>query len=41
MLSPCELDSTMKMLLQVPLWAQRVIYVQGSALKDADLARCR
>ncbi|KAK7502655.1 hypothetical protein BaRGS_00006230 [Batillaria attramentaria] len=41
MLSPCELDPTMKMLLQVPLWAQRVIYVQGSALKDADLARCR
>ncbi|KAK6195412.1 hypothetical protein SNE40_000849 [Patella caerulea] len=41
LLSPCELDPTMKMLLQVPLWAQRVIYVQGSALKDADLARCR
>ncbi|XP_055896254.1 potassium channel subfamily T member 2-like isoform X3 [Biomphalaria glabrata] len=41
MLSPCELDTTMKMLLQVPLWAQRVIYVQGSALKDTDLTRCR
>ncbi|GFS09093.1 potassium channel subfamily T member 1-like Protein [Elysia marginata] len=41
LLSPCELDTTMKMLLQVPLWAQRVIYVQGSALKDTDLTRCR
>ncbi|XP_052826001.1 potassium channel subfamily T member 2 isoform X4 [Octopus bimaculoides] len=41
LLSPCELDPTMKMLLQVPLWAQRVIYIQGSALKDSDLARCR
>ncbi|XP_046570443.1 potassium channel subfamily T member 2-like [Haliotis rubra] len=41
LLSPCELDSTMKMLLQVPIWAQRVIYVQGSALKYTDLARCR
>ncbi|XP_033729802.1 potassium channel subfamily T member 2-like isoform X2 [Pecten maximus] len=41
LLSPCELDSTMKMLLQVPLWTQRVIYIQGSALKDADLTRCR
>lgn len=41
MLSPVELDPTMKMLMQVPLWAQRVINVQGSALKDGDLARCR
>ena len=41
LLSPCELDPTMKMLLQVPMWAQRVIYIQGSALKDTDLARCR
>ncbi|XP_064616919.1 potassium channel subfamily T member 2-like [Liolophura sinensis] len=40
-LSPCELDPTMKMLLQVPLWSQRVIYIRGSALKDSDLARCR
>lgn len=41
LLSPCELDSTMKVLLQVPMWAQRVIFIQGSALKDTDLARCR
>ncbi|KAH3792055.1 hypothetical protein DPMN_145544 [Dreissena polymorpha] len=31
----------MKVLLQVPMWAQRVIFIQGSALKDIDLARCR
>ena len=41
LLSPCDLDSSMKMLLQVPMWAQRVIFIQGSALKDTDLARCR
>lgn len=41
LLSPCELDSTMKMILQVPMWAQRVIYLQGSALKDTDLTRAR
>lgn len=41
LLSPCELDTTMKMILQVPLWAQRVIYIQGSALKDTDLTRAR
>lgn len=31
----------MRMILQVPMWAQRVIYIQGSCLKDADLARAR
>ncbi|GFY41126.1 potassium channel subfamily T member 1 [Trichonephila inaurata madagascariensis] len=41
LLSPCELDATMKMILQIPMWAQRVIYIQGSALKDLDLARAR
>ncbi|GFV49250.1 hypothetical protein TNCV_237841 [Trichonephila clavipes] len=29
------------MILQVPMWAQRVIYIQGSALKDTDLTRAR
>lgn len=28
LLSPIELDTTMKMILQVPIWAQRVIYIQ-------------
>lgn len=41
LLSPIELDTTMRMILQVPIWAQRVIYIQGSCLKDADLARAR
>lgn len=36
-----ELDTTMRMILQVPIWAQRVIYIQGSCLKDVDLARAR
>ncbi|KAH9628001.1 hypothetical protein HF086_017976 [Spodoptera exigua] len=26
---------------QVPIWAQRVIYIQGSCLKDTDLIRAR
>ena len=41
LLSPMELDTTMRMILQVPIWAQRVIYIQGSCLKDADLVRAR
>nr|XP_022326613.1 potassium channel subfamily T member 2-like isoform X6 [Crassostrea virginica] len=41
LLSPCDLDPTMKVLLQVPIWAQRVIYIRGSALKDSDLTRAR
>ncbi|XP_075681048.1 slowpoke 2 isoform X2 [Dermatophagoides pteronyssinus] len=41
LLSPCEVDTTMKMILQMPIWVQRVIYLQGSALKDTDLTRAR
>ncbi|XP_063714378.1 potassium channel subfamily T member 2-like isoform X8 [Symsagittifera roscoffensis] len=41
LLSPSELDATIKMILQVPLWSQRVIYIQGSALKDQDLVRAK
>ena len=41
LLSPSELDPSMEMILQVPIWAQRVIYIQGSVLKDADLVRAR
>lgn len=26
---------------KVPIWAQRVIYIQGSCLKDGDLCRAR
>lgn len=31
LLSPMELDTTMRMILQVPIWAQRVIYIQVSS----------
>uniref|UniRef100_A0A914WNF0 Calcium-activated potassium channel BK alpha subunit domain-containing protein n=1 Tax=Plectus sambesii TaxID=2011161 RepID=A0A914WNF0_9BILA len=41
LLSPGELDNSMRLLLQVPLWAERIIYIRGSALKDADLERAR
>lgn len=41
LLSPMELDTTMRMILQVPIWAQRVIYIQGSCLKGTDLVRAR
>ncbi|XP_070532168.1 potassium channel subfamily T member 2-like isoform X7 [Ptychodera flava] len=41
LLSPVELDNTMRLLLQIPIWSQRVIYVQGSALRDQDLQRVR
>uniref|UniRef100_T1J7B9 RCK N-terminal domain-containing protein n=1 Tax=Strigamia maritima TaxID=126957 RepID=T1J7B9_STRMM len=41
LLSPCELDLTMRMILQIPMWAQRVIYIQGSCLRDTDLTRAR
>lgn len=41
LLSPCELDTTMKLVLQTPTWNNRVVYIQGSALKAADLIRAR
>ncbi|ESO05295.1 hypothetical protein HELRODRAFT_111253 [Helobdella robusta] len=41
LLSSGDLDPTMKLILQVPIWAARVIYIKGSALKDSDLSRCR
>jgi len=41
LLSPAELESKLRILLQVPLWAQRVTYLKGSALNDQDLIRAR
>lgn len=32
LLSPCELDFTMKTILQSPIWAQRVIYIRGECI---------
>ncbi len=40
-LSPCELDPNLSIILQSPIWAQRVIYIRGSALNNADLNRAR
>uniref|UniRef100_A0A914E9U6 Uncharacterized protein n=1 Tax=Acrobeloides nanus TaxID=290746 RepID=A0A914E9U6_9BILA len=39
LLSPSKLNNRMKLLLQIPLWAHRVLYIRGSALKDEDLER--
>uniref|UniRef100_H2ZJZ2 RCK N-terminal domain-containing protein n=1 Tax=Ciona savignyi TaxID=51511 RepID=H2ZJZ2_CIOSA len=41
LLSPCELDGPLKNFLQVPIWAERVIYIQGSVLREVDLLRVK
>ncbi|XP_030631924.1 potassium channel subfamily T member 2 isoform X2 [Chanos chanos] len=40
-LCPTEMDAQVRRVLQIPLWSQRVIYLQGSALKDQDLFRAK
>ncbi|KAG5847423.1 potassium channel subfamily T member 2 [Anguilla rostrata] len=40
-LCPTEMDAQVRRVLQIPLWSQRVIYLQGSALKDQDLLRAK
>ncbi|XP_059840697.1 potassium channel subfamily T member 2 isoform X4 [Hypanus sabinus] len=40
-LCPTEMDIQVRRVLQIPMWAQRVIYLQGSALKDQDLLRAK
>nr|XP_060613332.1 potassium channel subfamily T member 1 isoform X2 [Anolis sagrei ordinatus] len=40
-LCPTEMDIQVRRVLQIPLWSQRVIYLQGSALKDQDLLRAK
>ncbi|XP_013362191.1 PREDICTED: potassium channel subfamily T member 1 isoform X4 [Chinchilla lanigera] len=40
-LCPTEMDIQVRRVLQIPLWSQRVIYLQGSALKDQDLMRAK
>uniref|UniRef100_A0A8C8DB81 RCK N-terminal domain-containing protein n=1 Tax=Oncorhynchus tshawytscha TaxID=74940 RepID=A0A8C8DB81_ONCTS len=40
-LCPTEMDTQVRRVLQIPLWSQRVIYLQGSALKDTDLMRAK
>lgn len=39
LLSPAELDNKMKILLKMPVWAQRVVYVNGMVFKEEDLER--
>ncbi|ESO94250.1 hypothetical protein LOTGIDRAFT_232492 [Lottia gigantea] len=41
LISPNELENDMQMILKDPKWANRVVYIRGSALKDVDLKRCR
>jgi potassium channel subfamily T protein 1 len=41
LLSPSELDKNLAIILQVPLWSQRVIYIQGSAMNNSDLNRAQ
>uniref|UniRef100_H3BBU5 Potassium sodium-activated channel subfamily T member 2b n=1 Tax=Latimeria chalumnae TaxID=7897 RepID=H3BBU5_LATCH len=40
-LCPTEMDVQVRRVLQIPLWSHRVIYLQGSALKDQDLMRAK
>uniref|UniRef100_A0A8C5D9I5 Potassium channel subfamily T member 2-like n=1 Tax=Gouania willdenowi TaxID=441366 RepID=A0A8C5D9I5_GOUWI len=40
-LCPTEMDLQVRRVLQIPLWSQRVIYLQGSVLKDQDLLRAK
>ncbi|KAK0138310.1 Potassium channel subfamily T member 1 [Merluccius polli] len=40
-LCPSEMDLQVGRVLQIPLWSQRVIYLQGSVLKDQDLMRAK
>ena len=39
LLSPNDLDQQLGMVLQIPIWSQRVIFIQGSALNNSDLNR--
>ena len=41
LLSSQELDTRMQMIFKDPKWANRVVYIRGSVLKDIDLKRCR
>ncbi len=41
LLCPQDIDSQLRMLIQVPAWAQKVSYIKGSALNDSDLERAK
>ncbi|XP_058619734.1 potassium channel subfamily T member 2 [Onychostoma macrolepis] len=40
-LCPVEQDAAVRRVLRFPMWTHRVIYMQGSALKDQDLVRAK
>ncbi|XP_016139105.1 potassium channel subfamily T member 2 [Sinocyclocheilus grahami] len=40
-LCPAEQDAAVRRVLRIPMWSHRVIYLQGSALKDQDLVRAK
>jgi hypothetical protein len=40
-MSTSELDPDLAMILQVPIWSQRVIPMLGSALNNSDLNRAQ
>jgi len=40
-LSPSEMNPNLTQILQVPMWSQRVIYIQGSLLNSSDLQRAQ
>ena len=39
--APCELDDPLKSFLQIPIWSERVIFIQGSVLRETDLVRVK
>ncbi|XP_046845031.1 potassium channel subfamily T member 2-like isoform X2 [Xenia sp. Carnegie-2017] len=41
LLCPQDIDSQLRMLIQVPVWSQKVSYMKGSALNDNDLERAK
>ncbi|XP_028410952.1 potassium channel subfamily T member 1-like isoform X2 [Dendronephthya gigantea] len=41
LLCPLDIDSQLRMLIQVAAWAHKVSYIKGSALNDNDLERAR
>lgn len=40
-LCPIELDKRLSAVFQSPMWSQRVVYIQGSALNNFDLNRAQ
>ena len=41
LLCPLEFDGKINAMLENPSWSQRVIYIQGSALRVSDLVRAK